>query len=400
MIATQHTEGVKRIALSGNLAIALAVKQAEVDVIPAYPISPSTTVAEALAQYVAQNELDAEFLPVESEHSAISAAIGAAASGARTFTVTSAQGLLLMHEILFMASGLRMPIVMAVANRAVSAPINIWNDHSDVMAQRDVGWIQFFVETVQEAYDRTLQAFRIAEDKAVRLPVMVNFDGVTLSHTFAPIHPLADPDAQAFCPRVPSPFRLDPEHPVSIGGFAWPDHYYEAKYQAARALEDSVTTISRVEELFEDLTGRRYRDVDAFMADDGRLLLIASGSVCGTIKAQVRRLRSNGFRVGLLSLKTFRPFPTKTLLALLDKAKAVGVVDRALTPGGVAGPVFTEVSSLLYTAGEDVPALDFIVGLGGRDVTPREVEKMFVELDKIGKMGRAGRPLRYLGLRE
>jgi len=396
---TQSTEQIKRIPLSGNLAVAFAVKQSDVDVIPVYPISPSTTVAEALAKYVADGELEAEFLTVESEHSAISAAIGASASGARTFTVTSSQGLLLMHEILFMASGLRTPVVMAVANRAISAPLNIWNDHSDVMGQRDAGWIQFFVETVQEAYDRTLQAFRIAEDPDVRLPVMVNFDGVKLSHTYAPVQTLSDSDVKAFSPHMPQLFKLDPKHPVSMGALASPDYYYEAKYQAARALTDSPVVIRRVEKEFEKLSGRSYNSIEQFMSEDAKLLLIASGSICGTIKAQIRKARSSKMKVGLVGLKRFRPFPRGALLSAIEDAAAIGVVDRALTPGALSGPLFTEVSSMLYTSGLSIPTANFIVGLGGRDTTTEHVDEMFNELVGISVGRQPLNPTRYIGLR-
>ncbi len=399
MMLKQVSEHMKPLPLSGNLAIALAVKQSDPDVIPVYPISPSTTVAEALAKYVAEDELQSEFLTVESEHSAISAAIGASATGGRTFTVTSSQGLLLMHEILFMASGLRTPVVMAVANRAVSAPINIWNDHSDVMAQRDVGWIQFFVETVQEAYDRTLQAFRIAEDPDVRLPVMVNYDGVKLSHTYAPVNTLEDSEVEAFSPRVPPQFKLDPNHPVSMGALASPDYYYEAKYQASRALADSPAVIRRVEMEFEDLTGRSYSGVDLFMDDDAKLLLIASGSICGTFKTQIRKLRGQGVKAGLVGLKRFRPFPRLSILSAIENAEAIGVVDRALTPGAISGPLFTEISSLLYTVGLKIPIANFIVGLGGRDTTLDDATEIFSEIERVSAEGQPLNPTKYIGLR-
>ncbi|MFQ5762743.1 MAG: ferredoxin oxidoreductase, partial [Candidatus Bathyarchaeia archaeon] len=230
----------QRLVLSGNLALAYAVKQLDVDVVPAYPITPSTIVVERISKYVADGEMKGKLLLVESEHSAISAALAAGAAGARVFTATSSQGLLLMHEVLFATAGLRIPVVMGIANRAISVPINILNDHSDVMAQRDSGWIQIFAESIQELYDKTIQAFRVAEDTAVRLPVMVNYDGYLLSHAYEVFSPLEDREVAEFCPRTASPFRLSPSESVTVGAFHSDEHYFEAKYSSARGLEDST----------------------------------------------------------------------------------------------------------------------------------------------------------------
>jgi pyruvate ferredoxin oxidoreductase alpha subunit len=389
---------VKRLTVSGNTAVALAVKQLDVDVVAAYPITPSTTVVEAISEYVANGEIDAEFIPVESEHSALSALVGAAAAGARTFTATASQGLLLMHEVLFMASSLRLPIVMAIANRAVSAPLNIWNDQGDVMPQRDSGWIQLFVETGQEAYDRVIQAYRVAEDPRVRLPVMVNFDGVVLTHTYAPLETLSTEAVQAFAPKLKPPFRLDPDNPLTIGAVGNPDYYYEARYQAAKALEASLPVVEAVDRLYAERTGRGYGLIEPYMMEDAEYVLLALGSVGGTIKHVVRRLRKEGLPAGFLSLKLWRPFPAKHLLKLLQGVKALGVVEKSLSPGAVAQPVLTDIAALLHLEGVELPLVNFVAGLGGRDIRVGDVELMFRKVAEAAET-KPRKPVTYVGLR-
>ncbi|MEM2955197.1 MAG: hypothetical protein QXM25_00580 [Nitrososphaerales archaeon] len=338
---------VEPFLLSGNLAIAYAIKQLNVDVVSAYPITPQTTIIEKISEYVAKGELKANFMLVESEHSAISACLSAAASGARVFTSSSSQGLLLMHEILFITSALRLPVVMVVANRSVSAPINIWNDHGDIMPQRDTGWIQFFVESAQEAYDKVIQAYRIAEDHQVRLPIMINMDGIVLSHTYEPVYPLSDSEVASFSPWNLSLKRLDPDDFLTIGGFCYPDYYFETRYQSSKALEDSLPIISKVDKEFGKLSGRSYGLVSPFKCNDADTILVSMGSISTTIRATVKKLREKGEKVGMVSLRLFRPFPLNELIKSIKNAKAIGIIDRALSPGAVAGPLFTDVTSAL-----------------------------------------------------
>ncbi len=390
---------VEPLLLSGNLAIAYAVKQLDVDVVAAYPITPQTTMVEKISEYVAKGELKASFILVESEHSAISACLSAAASGARVFTSSSSQGLLLMHEILFITSALRHPVVMAIANRSVSAPINIWNDHGDIMPQRDTGWIQLFVESAQEAYDKIIQAYRIAEDDRVRLPIMINIDGIVLSHTYEPIYPLGDSEVASFSPWSLYSARLDPDNPLTMGAFCYPDYYFETRYQSAKALKDSLPIISKVDEEFGKLSGRSYGIVSPFECDDADTILISMGSISTTVRATVKKLREKGEKVGMVSLRLFRPFPFDEIIKSIKNAKAIGIVDRALSPGAIAGPVFTDVTSALYLAKMNIPAVNFFVGLGGRDVKMNDIESIFDELKGIAKTGIVKENSYYIGLR-
>ncbi|MCP8316497.1 MAG: ferredoxin oxidoreductase [archaeon] len=390
---------VEPLLLSGNLAVAYAVKQLDVDVVAAYPITPQTTMVEKISEYVSKGELKASFMLVESEHSAISACLSAAASGARVFTSSSSQGLLLMHEILFITSALRLPVVMAIANRSASAPINIWNDHGDIMPQRDTGWIQLFVESAQEAYDKIIQAYRIAEDNRVRLPIMINMDGFVLSHTYEPVYLLSDSEVASFSPwNLYSP-RLDSDNPLTMGGFCYPDYYFEIRYQSAKALRDSLPIISKVDEEFGKLSGRSYDIVSPFECDDADTILISMGSISTTIRATVKKLREKGERVGMVSLRLFRPFPFDKMIKFIKNAKAIGIVDRALSPGAVAGPVFTDITSALYLSKMDIPAVNFFVGLGGRDVKMKDIESIFNKLKRIAKTGIVKENSYYIGLR-
>ncbi|MEM4311475.1 MAG: hypothetical protein QXX95_03715 [Nitrososphaerales archaeon] len=388
-----------RLALSGNEAVAYAVKQAKVDVTAVYPITPSTAVSEKISEYVAKGELDGELLLVESEHSALSACIGAAAVGARVFTVTCSQGLLLMHEILYIASALRVPVVMAVANRSISAPLNIWCDHSDAMDQRDTNWIMIFVLSVQEVYDRMIQAFRIAEDFRVRLPIMVNYDGFTLSHTYSPVDVLSDEEVSPFLPRREPPFKLDPKNPITLGAVGNPDYYMEAKVQASKALTDSLLVIDEVDKEFEKKFGRSYGIYRKFMMEDAEIAIVGMGSAMGTAKEAVRRLRKEGKKVGALILNIYRPFAYEMLAKELKDLKALGVMERALSPGGVSSPLMSDLLSTLYLNSINIPTMNFIAGLGGRDITIDDFRKMFSELELLEK-GKSKRPyLTYVGLR-
>ncbi|MCP8322865.1 MAG: hypothetical protein L6N96_01615 [Candidatus Methylarchaceae archaeon HK02M2] len=385
--------------MSGNLAAAYAIKQLDVDLVAAYPITPQTTIIEKISEYVANGELDANFMLVESEHSAISSCLSAASTGARVFTSTSSQGLLLMHEILFITSALRLPVVMTVANRSVSAPINIWCDHGDIMPQRDVGWIQLFAESAQEAYDKLIQAYRISEDPRVRLPVMVSADGIILSHTYEPIRLLKDSEVTSFSPWNLYPTRLDPDKPLTIGAFGYPEYYLETRYQSSKALEDTIKIISEVDKKYGEISGRKYGVVFPFKCEDADVILISMGSISETIRATVKKLRKKGEKIGMISLKLFRPFPFIEIVELIKDVKAIGVVDRALSPGAIAGPVYNEITTALYLSKINIPSMNFFAGLGGRDVTMEDVKDMFVKLKEVAKTGTVKDNKFYVGLR-
>lgn len=389
----------KKQALSGNYAVAYAVKQVDVDVIAAYPITPQVSMVEKLSEYVADGLLDAEFIPVESEHSAISVVTAAAAAGARVFTATSSQGLALMHEILFITSSLRLPVVMAVGNRALSAPINIWNDISDSMAQRDTGWIQFYAESAQEVYDTMIQAYKIAENSEVRLPVMVNLDGYILTHTYEPVYVLPDEVIRSFVPRVDPPYKLHPDNPIAVGTLGPPEYYYEIKYQQIKAMEDSLRVIKKVANEYYKISGRLYKPLEPSFTDDADTILISIGAVSTTSRFVVKRLREKGMKVGLLKIRLFRPFPYKELIDIISNAKAIGVMDRAVSPGAIAGPLYLEVAASVKYSGINPLLIDFVAGLGGRDIRVEDIELMFRILSKIAKRGRVEKPVEYIGLR-
>lgn len=372
-------------------AVSEGVKLANVDVIAAYPITPQTHIVERLAQIVANGELLAEYINVESEHSAMSACIGAAAVGARAFTATSSQGLALMHEVLFIASGLRMPIVMVVANRALSAPINIWGDHSDIMAERDSGWIQIFVEDGQEAFDQTICAFKIAESTS--LPVMVNLDGFILTHMIEPIELLSQAEVEKFLPKFKPKFKLDPKIPISIGCIGTPEIYSEIKKQQDVALRDSKKIICDIWDEFAQLSGRSYAPIKSYKTEDSEVLILTMGAIAGTARNAINKLRAKGKKIGLLSLRLFRPFPFEELREAVKNASSLAVVDRSVSFGGPGGPVFSEIRSALF--GMELKIYGFILGLGGRDVKAEDFEVI------VEKMERGGiKDFEFIGVRE
>jgi len=359
----------KRVGIEVSLALSEAVKMANADVIAAYPITPQTHIVEHLSELVANGELDAEFIPVESEHSAMSTCIGSSAAGARTFTATSSQGLALMHEILFMPPALRLPIVLAVANRAISPPISIWNDHSDIMAERDIGWIQLFAENGQEVLDLTLQAFRIGEDPEVLLPVAVNLDGFTLSHVIEPIIFPEDEEVKRFLPPYRPAIRLDPDNPISMGPFGIPEIFTESKKASEHALLNSKKTIIKVWKEFNDIFGRQYHPIETYKTEDADTLLVISGSIAETAMTAVDEMRNEGKKVGLVRIRLWRPFPDEEFKAAVARASRIAVIDRALTLGAHGGPVFMEIRSLLYPLEKRPAVFGFSLGLGGRDAT-------------------------------
>ncbi len=365
----------KRLPLNSNYAVAYAVKDCDVDVIAAYPITPQTTVVEKISEFIANGELNAEMIHVESEHSALSAVVGAAAAGARAFTATASQGLELMHEILHIASGMRLPIVMTIATRALSAPISIWCDYSDVMNTRDASWITLFASSAQEVYDSVIQAYRIAEDQRVLLPVMVAYDGYLMSHTYEPVYVAEDPTPiREFLPRRKTWITLDPEKPVTLGPIANPDWYYEIKYQQVVAMEEAYKVVKEVDEEFGRRFGRSYGVVEKYRIEDADIVLLTYGGLFGTVRETIDVLREHGLKVGGLRLRLWRPFPAEDVIEAVKGAKLVIVLDRAISYGArIAGPAALEVMSLLYRASEKPEIMSVVVGIGQRAVTEEDV---------------------------
>jgi pyruvate ferredoxin oxidoreductase alpha subunit len=360
-----------------SIAASIAAKLARVEVISAYPITPQTHIVEHLSELVADGELDAAYINVESEHSALSACCGAAATGARTFTSTSAQGLELMHEILFIASGMRLPIVMATVNRALSAPLSIWGDHSDVMAARDSGWIMFFCENGQEVVDAVIMAFRIAEDRRVLLPFMVNLDGFSLSHVIEPVEFPSQEEVDAFLPPYNPLYTLHPDKPVTMGSYAMPELYTEAKYAQEMAIINSKQVIVEVMEEFGKRFGRHYHAVETYHTDDTDFVFVALGAIGENIKTAIDELRSEGKKAGLVQPRIFRPFPAAEIISAFKGKKRVAIVERVMPAGATNGPLFNEISSLVQSKGINIKLENYIVGLGGRDVLPEDFKRIF-----------------------
>jgi len=362
-------------------AIAEAVKMCRPGIIPLYPITPQTHNVEALTEYINNGELDAISIPCESEHSAISAAIGASATGVRTYTASSSQGLALMNEILFIASGMRMPIVMMIANRALSAPINIWNDHQDQISERDTGWIQFFAESTQEAVDTAIQAFKIAENKNVLLPVMFGIDGFTLSHVLENVDMPSQQEVDAFLPKIKLPFVLDPKKPVTMGPVGGPDYYMEIRKMNQDALLNSKSVIKEVHDEFKKKFGRGYGDglIEGYQIKDAKKIIVCIGTIAGTSRVVIDELRKKGEKVGLLKIRLFRPFPREEIAKALGNAENVIILDRDISLGN-KGTLFTEIRDCLYDTKVNVRG--YIVGLGGRDVTKEHIKKAFNMVDE------------------
>jgi pyruvate ferredoxin oxidoreductase alpha subunit len=369
-----------KVFVSGNDAIALGVRLARPHVISAYPITPQTTAVERLSEMVEDGSLKCEYLNVESEHSALSAAMGASAVGARTFTATSSQGLLYMAECLHYASGGRFPVVMMNANRALALPWNIYNDQRDSLSLLDCGWIQIYVEDAQEALDMILQAYAVAEHPRVLTPTMVNIDGFVITHTYELVEVPAQADVDAFLPPFQTTNKMSFEVPTNMGFTATPAHYTEFKYQQHRALLDAAAVATEVDRTFGQRFGRAYGGLlEGYRAADAELLLITLGSVTGTARIVVDQLRANGRKVGLVKLRYLRPFPAKELAALTARAAAVGVLEKNISLG-YEGTVFTNVVSALAQAGQNAPALNFVAGLGGRDIAKTDIAAMFDRL--------------------
>ncbi|HAR95235.1 MAG TPA: pyruvate ferredoxin oxidoreductase [Deltaproteobacteria bacterium] len=378
---------IGRKGIEVSLAIAEAAKLARTEVIAAYPITPQTHIVEHLSELVADGELDADYITVESEHSAMSACCGASAAGARVFTSTSGQGLELMHEIVFIASAMRLPIVMATANRALSAPLNIWNDHSDIMAARDCGWIMLFCTNGQEALDSTIMAFRMAEDRRVSLPVMVNIDGFGLTHVVEPIEFPAQEDVDDFLPPLDPVFTLYPDHPVTMGAYAVPEIYTECKFAQETALAGSKSVIAEVMEEFGRKFGREYSLVETYNTDAADMIFIGLGSYNENIRTAIDKLKEQGKNAGLLNLRLFRPFPAEEIAAVLKDAKRIAVVERVMPAGATNGPLYNELASLIYRTGLDPLMKDYIVALGGRDVMPENFMDIYEDMMTATRTG-------------
>ena len=359
-----------------SIAVSHAVQLARAEAIAAYPITPQTHIVEHLSSLVANGELEAEFVTVESEHSAMSASIGSAATGARTYTATSSQGLALMHEILFIASGMRLPIVMTVANRALSAPLNIWNDHGDIMAEKDIGWIQIFVENGQESFDHSVMAFKIAENHQVLLPTIINLDGFILTHVVEPLEMLDQETIDRFLPPLVPYLKLDTKKPVTMGAFAMPELYTEAKMAHQVALTNSYDHILEVWREWGELTGRHYKPVEKYRTEGAKVLLLLMGSLAEVAEVAVDEMRDAGQSVGLIKPRLWRPFPFKDLREAVAGADLVIVCDRALSLGG-GGPSGNGGSAQRpVSPGQETQVLGYAVGLGGRDVQPQAFKDM------------------------
>ncbi len=366
----------KKIGVEVSIAVSEAVKQCDVDVVSAYPITPQTHIVEHLAELVAQGELDAEFVPVESEHSAMSVCAGSVAAGARTFTSTASQGLALMAEIVYCVSAMRLPIVMVVANRSLSSPLSIWNDHSDAMMVRDSGWIQVFVENGQESYDHIFWCFRVAEDEKSLHPVMLNMDGFILTHTIEPIEYWEDEMVKKYLPPFQPKFRLHPEHPLTMGAFGPPEIFTECKKAQDQALIATMPVIEKAWEEMEKICGRKYSAVETYRAEDAKTLLVTMGSFSETARVAIDEMRETGEEIGLVSLRLWRPFPFEKFRNAVKNAENLIVIDRAMVFGGPGGPVASEIRSALYSGKKRPRIVNFIAGLAGRDVQPDDFYQM------------------------
>jgi pyruvate ferredoxin oxidoreductase alpha subunit len=368
-----------RRGIEVSLAMSEAVCQADVDLVGAYPITPQTHIVEHLSELVAEGHLDAEFVPVESEHSAMSVCLGAAAVGARTFTSTSSQGLALMAEIFYIASSLRLPVVMALANRSLSGPLSIWNDHTDTMMVRDAGWIHVFVENGQEAYDHTFWAFRVAEDKDVMLPVAVNLDGFILTHMIEAIDFEDTELIKKYLPPHTMQNALHPDNPSSMGCFAMPEIYTESQYARDAALLNSYPTCIKAWEEWAALTGRKYLPIETYRADDAEYCIVTMGSFGETAMSAIDELREEGEKVGVIKIRLWRPFPLEEFFKAVLGKKSLIVLDRAISFGGPGGPVALELRSALYNKPEAPSIVNYVAGLAGRDVAVEDFKKIIIE---------------------
>jgi pyruvate ferredoxin oxidoreductase alpha subunit len=400
----------KLMGMNGDEAVAYAVKQVNPDVVAAYPITPQTIIVERFSEYVADGEVDTEFVAVESEHSALSSSVAASAAGARAFTATAANGLALMWEITYIASSLRQPVVMAVANRALSGPINIHNDHSDSMGARDSGWIQIYCENSQEVYDATIEAWRIGEHMDVQLPVMVCLDGFTLSHTMENVQALPDEAVEKFVGERMFPvveghygkgeLRLDPERPLSMGPLDLQDFYFEHKMHQIEAMNNALKAIPEIDKEYGELSGREYKTLHPYKMEDAEMAIIGLGSSMGTVRYTVDQLREEGIKAGMIRMRVFRPFPEEDLREAVGDVPVLGVMEKAIGFGAPAGPLFEDINTVYYGGENGLLLVNYIHGLGGRDTNPEMIRGVFKNLEKIGSRQRVDQRLNFVGVRE
>ncbi len=391
----------KRERLSGNEAVAIALRQINPDVFPAFPITPSTEIPQYFASFVANGQVDTEFITVESEHSSMSAAIGASAAGARALTATSSCGLAYMWEELYIAASNRLPLALALVNRALSGPININCDHSDSMGARDAGWIQIYAENNQEAYDNMVQAYRISEHKDVRLPIMICQDGFITSHAVENIDLLDDTEVKNFVGEYePENYLLNPKQPMAVGPYAISDYYMEAKRNQAEGMKNAVNVVKEVAKEFAQISGREYGLFEEYCMEDAERAVVIIGSAAGTTKDAIDALRAKGEKVGLIKIRLYRPFPAEEIAEALKNVKAVAIMDRAEGYTNHGGPLGADVMSAMFRARSQAFAVNYIYGLGGRDVRVEDMEGVFEDLKQIIADGDAGETYRYMGLRE
>lgn len=389
-----------RERLSGNEAAAIAMKQINPDVVAAFPITPSTEIPQYFSSFVSNGDVDTEFVAVESEHSAMAATIGAEAAGGRAMTATSANGLSLMWEMIYIASSLRLPIVLSLVNRAVSGPLNIHNDHSDAMGVRDAGWIMLFSENNQEAYDNTLMAHRIAEHKDVMLPLMICQDGFITSHSIENIELIEDDKVKEFVGEYnPDEYLLNKENPIAVGPLDLQAYLFEHKAQQAEGMKNAKKVILEIAQEFEKMTGRKYSFFEEYKLEDAEIAIVCMNSTAGTTKFVVDSLREKGIKAGLLKLRVFRPFPAEEIAKALEHVKAVAVLDKADSLNAAGGALFEDVTSAMYVNKKQVPMVNYIYGIGGRDTKADDIESVYSDLAEIAKTGNIDNPYRYLGLR-
>lgn len=386
-----------RERLSGNEAVATAMKQINPDTVAAYPITPSTEIPQYFSNFVANGSVDTEFIPVESEHSAMAATIGAAAAGGRVMTATSSQGLALMFEMLYIASGMRLPMTLICANRALSAPINIHNDHSDSMGARDCGFIQLYCENNQEAYDNTIMAVKITEK--TKLPVMVCYDGFITSHSIENIMLLENDEVKKFIGEYkPEDYLLDNEKNISMGPLALQKYYFGMRKELSDAMDDSIKVIQEVSDEFYKLTGRKYDLYEKYKLDDAEIGIVALNSTAGTIKDAIDKLRNEGVKIGLLKPRCFRPLPYLEIPNELKKLKALAIMEKADSVNGYSGPLFSEITSAMFSNNIHVNTINYIYGLGGADTKIDDIENIAKNLQKIAKDGKIDKVKHFLNL--
>ena len=391
----------KRERLSGNEAVAIALRQINPDVFPAFPITPSTEIPQYFASFVANGQVDTEFITVESEHSSMSATIGASAAGARSLTATSSCGLAYMWEELYIAASNRLPLALALVNRALSGPININCDHSDSMGARDAGWIQIYAENNQEAYDNMVQAFRISEHKDVRLPIMICQDGFITSHAVENIELLEDDVVKNFVGEYePENYLLNPKEKMAVGPYAITDYYMEAKRNQAEGMKNAVSVVKDIAKEFAGISGREYGLFEEYCMEDAEVAVVMIGSAAGTTKDAIDALRAKGEKVGLIKIRLYRPFPAEEIADALKNVKAVAIMDRAEGYTNHGGPLGSDVMAAMFRARSQAYAVNYIYGLGGRDVRVEDMEKVFTDLKQIVADDDAGETYRYLGIRE